>query len=168
MGRTLPALWRHGSVPRASTRRSVRLPWLRRRFGRPVRGRHAGGRMLGRFARRRQTKLRGPITPGQPRRQPREPARKPDYRHVSVTAYGASVAAYGTPAAGYLDRRGVWPESRSDELPRPSGGSLHVSRPLKSGAVSPITSRTLTPWPGWRCTSTAPEKASLRVRVSNL
>ena len=56
-------------------------------------------------------------SPPVPRRQPREPARKPDYRHVSVTAYGASVAAYGTPAAGYLDRRGVWPESRSDELP---------------------------------------------------
>ena len=56
-------------------------------------------------------------SPPVPRRQPREPARKPDYRHVSVAAYGASVAAYGTPAAGYLDRRGVWPESRSDELP---------------------------------------------------
>ena len=27
------------------------------------------------------------------------------------------MAAYGTPAAGYLDRRGVWPESLSDELP---------------------------------------------------
>ena len=53
--------------------------------------------------------------------QPRVPAHKPDprsrYRHVSVAAYGASAPAFLTPAAVYLERRGVWPATRVAELP---------------------------------------------------
>ena len=71
-------------------------------------------------------------------------------------------------------RRGTWivaesgPRANPTSCPRPFGGvPAQVLRPLKSGAVSPIASRTLTPWPGWRCTSTMHrEKAILPVGSS--